>query len=310
MFARAPFRLDTTAIAGSFVFGLFFVVTLTWMNGNAFAAPTFPLLAMMAGFVLAGMLYGRLSRGETVLEPAVAALLVAAAASIIIGALDLRSFQYLEPGAFAYLMVIASLNGVVFTFLGAWAGEKLQGTYRETPTPSLQWGWIAAGTILGLAVSLLLVNLVIGIFGLLSEPLAAIQGYNAWILLLVLFAGLAATGYICAFRSPGDTAYEAVIAGFITVMLLIDVFLIVLGGTEILTYVWLAFVIVFGLIASTIGGYVGEDVQAARRRAAEYPCLEAIFHAHSGHHGIERLDRVHRPSGRTRSLSRRRLRDD
>jgi len=269
MFARAPFRLDTTAIAGSFVFGLFFVVTLTWMNGNAFAAPTFPLLAMMAGFVLAGMLYGRLSRGETVLEPAVAALLVAVAASVIIGALDLRSFQYLEPGAFTYLMVIASLNGVVFTFLGAWAGEKLQGTYRETSAPSLQWGWIAAGTILGLAVSLLLVNLVIGIFGLLSEPLAAIQGYNAWILLLVLFAGLAATGYICAFRSPGDTAYEAVIAGFMTVMLLIDVFLIVLGGTEILTYVWLAFVIVFGLIASTIGGYVGEDVQAARRRAAE-----------------------------------------
>lgn len=55
---KEAFRLDLTAIGGSFAIGLLFVVLFTWMNGNAFAAAPFPLFGMTAGFVLAGAGYG------------------------------------------------------------------------------------------------------------------------------------------------------------------------------------------------------------------------------------------------------------
>lgn len=258
-----PFRLDPTAIAGSFGVGLLFVVLFTWMNGNAFAASTFPLLAMTAGFVLAGAAYGYLSEGETVLEPALAAILVAVAAYFIIGALRLEAFgQLTDEGTFTYMMVLAFLNGLVLTFIGAWAGELLQRTYAGPGEESaLQWSWIAAGTVLGFAVSLFLANFVIWLFGLFTSPIAALGATGVWVLLLVLFLGLVATGYLCAFRSPGDTTYEAGVAGLITLVLLIDVFVLVLGGASILTYGWMVLILAVGLVGTFLGGYLGELTQ-------------------------------------------------
>lgn len=264
MSTRSAFRFDPRAIIGSFFIGVVFVVLFTWMNGNTFSAPIFPLLAMTSGFILAGVAYGYLSEGETVLEPALAAILVSVAAYFIITALGLDSFELLvERGTYTYMMVISFLNGLVLTFAGAWAGEKLERTYDAGPTtPALEWGWIVAGTILGFAVSLFLVNLVIWLFELFStQPFAALQPENIWVMLLVVFLGLEATGYICAFRSPGDTSYEAAVAGLITLVLLIDVFVFALGGQEILTFGRMVLVLAIGLLASLVGGYVGEKMQ-------------------------------------------------
>ncbi len=259
---RSAFRFDARAIIGSFVIGVLFVVLFTWMNGNAFGNPTFPLLAMTSGFILAGVAYGYISEGETVLEPALAAVLVSIAAYFIISALGLESFDLLiERGTYTYMMIVSFLNGLILTFAGAWAGEKLQRTYEGSGAPALEWGWIVAGTILGLAVSLFLANLVIWIFGLFSSPIAAIEPENVWVMLFVVFLGLEATGYVCAFRSPGDTSYEAAVAGLITLVLLIDVFVFVLGGQSILTYGRMLLVLVIGLLASLVGGYVGERMQ-------------------------------------------------
>lgn len=276
MSARKAFRLDPSAIIGSFLIGLVFVVLFTWMNGNAFAASTFPLLGMTAGFILAGAAYGYISEGETVLEPALAAVLVAVAAYFIISALGLEAFDLLvEEGAFTYMMVISFLNGLVLTFVGAWAGEVLQRTYAgaaaagerdsEIPSsgaPALQWNWVMAGTVLGFAVSLFLANFVIWAFGLFTSPIAALNPGNVWVLLGVVFLGLVATGYLCAFRSPGDTSYEAGIAGLITIVLLVDVFVFALGGQSILGYGWMLLVFAIGLVGTFVGGYLGERRQA------------------------------------------------
>lgn len=263
MSTRSAFRFDPRAIIGSFFFGVVFVVVFTWMTGNAFGAPTFPLLAMISGFILAGVTYGALSEGETVMEPALAAVLVAVAAYFIIASLGLRAFDPLvNDGAFTYTMVVAFLNGLVLTFGGAWAGEMLQRTYVDDEPPALSWGWIMTGTILGFAVSLFLVTLVIWLFGLFGNPAAAIDAPYAWVMLFVVFLGLQATGYVCAFRSPGDTSYESAIAGLITLILLIDVFVVALGGAEILSYGRMVLVLVIGLVASLVGGYIGERKQA------------------------------------------------
>lgn len=261
---RSAFRFDPAAIAGSFLVGVVFVVLLTWMNGSAFGAATFPLLAMTSGFILAGVAYGYLSEGETVLEPVLAAILVSIVSYFIISALDLRAFQSLvNDGSYSYMMVIAFLNGLLLTFAGAWAGEKLERTYSGSAPPSMEWGWIVAGAILGVAVSLFLANLVIWLFGLFGSPFAALEPGNAWVLLFVVFLGLQATGYVCAFQSPGDTSYEAAISGLITLILLIDVFVFTLQGEDfiILTYTRILVVLLVGLLASLVGGYVGEWVQ-------------------------------------------------
>lgn len=254
-----PLKLEAKAIVGSFAVGLLFVVLLTWINGNAFGSPTFPLMAMMSAFVLSGVVYGYLSEGETVLEPAVAGVAVALSAFAIITALDLQCFSNLTFAAYTQLMVIAFLNGIVLTFAGAWAGEKLERTYAGgTHTSPIEWGWLMAGVILGLAVSLLLTNVAIWIIGLAAGPYAALQPGYGWVMLLILFLGLQATGYLCAFRSPGITLTESGIAGFITIVFLMDVFLFTLGGTEILTLPRVFLVLAIGIVASLIGGYIGE----------------------------------------------------
>lgn len=267
MSTRSAFRFDPKAILGSFVIGVVFVVLFTALTGNIFGRPTFPLLAMTSGFILAGVGYGYLSEGETVMEPALAAILVSIVAYFVIEALNFNAFGSLvEDGSFTYSMVIAFLNGLVLTFAGAWAGETLQRTYAGSAESVLDWGWIMAGTILGFAVSLFLTNFVIWIFGALAEgpgaAYAALEPSNVWVMLFVVFLGLEATGYLCAFRSPGDTMYEAAVAGLITLILLIDVFVVALGGAEILSYGRMVLVLVIGLIASLVGGYIGERRQA------------------------------------------------
>jgi hypothetical protein len=259
---RSAFRFDPKAILGSFVTGVVFVVLFTWMNGNAFAAPIFPLLAMTSGFILAGVSYGYLSEGETVLEPALAAVLVAVVSYFIITALDLRCFDGLVgEGTYTYMMVVSFMNGLVLTFAGAWVGEKLERTYARSGSPAMEWGWIVAGAVLGFAVSLFLANLVIWLFGLFASPVAALEPQNAWVMLFVVFLGLQATGYVCAFRSPGDTSYEAAVSGIITLILLIDVFVFALAGQTILSYLRMTLVLFVGLLASLVGGYVGERMQ-------------------------------------------------
>jgi hypothetical protein len=266
MSTRSVFRFDPKAILGSFVIGVVFVVLFTALTGNIFGRATFPLLAMTSGFILAGVGYGYLSEGETVMEPALAAVLVSIVAYFIIEALRFEAFGYLvEDGRFTYMMIVAFLNGLVLTFAGAWAGETLQRTYAGSSESVLDWGWIMAGTILGFAVSLFLTNFVIWVFGALGQgegaAYAALEPSNVWVMLFVVFLGLEATGYVCAFRSPGDTSYEAAIAGLITLVLLIDVFVFALGGQSILTYGRMILVLVIGLIASLVGGYIGERMQ-------------------------------------------------
>ena len=268
MSPRSAFRLDPTAIIGSFLIGVVFVVLFTALTANFFAGPTFPLLAMISGFILAGVGYGYLSKGETVMEPVLAAILVSVAAYVIIKALGFKAFEDLvEAGNFTYNMVIAFLNGLMLTFAGAWAGETLQRTYAGSSESILDWGWIMTGTILGFAVSLFLTNFVIWLFGALGggsgTAFASLEPGDVWVMLFVVFLGLEATGYICAFRSPGDTTYEAAVAGLITLILLIDVFVFILQGEDlrILTYGRLILVLVIGLIASLVGGYIGERMQ-------------------------------------------------
>lgn len=293
---RRAFRFDPRAVAGSFALGLVSVTVLPWMSGSvlepsegqALQAAAIPLLGLVAGFLLTGIGYGYLSTGETVLEPALAAALVSIPAYFILRALRFEAFAPLvEAGAFTYALVLTFLNGLVLTFLGAWVGELLQGTYTGSGESSkrgakggsaLAWRWIGAGTVLGLAVSLCLANLTVWLFGAVGPPIGALElqageplnvgTMLVGAMLLVVFLGLGATGYVCAFCSPGETRHAAAIAGVITAVLLIDALAFALGGRPLVSYVRIGQVLVVGLVGTFVGGALGERAQARREEQA------------------------------------------
>jgi hypothetical protein len=182
----------------------------------------------------------------------ISAVIVSAVSFFIIRALDLRAFSGLSASEFELTMLIAFLNGIILSFAGAWTGEKLQRTYAyETDEAAMEWGWVLAGVVLGVAVSMILANLEIIIFGLYPTYMFG-----------VLFLGLLATGYLCAYRSPGLTMYEAVVAGVITVILLIDIYLFSLDAEfEYLTVQTTLLILAMGIVSSGIGGYFGERAQ-------------------------------------------------
>lgn len=284
MSAHQAFRFDPRAVAGSFALGVASVVLFPSMSGSvlgpsagrAIQVMTVPMLGMATGFLLTGIGYGYLSERETVLEPALAAALVSVPAYFILVALDLEAFAPLvEVGSFTYAMVLVFLNGLVLTFVGAWVGELLQGTYKGPDKESvLAWRWIAAGTVLGLAVSLCLANLVIWLFGAFGPPIAALEPQETeplnvgtmlvGAMLVAVSLGLVATGYVCAFCSPGETRHAAAIAGVITVVLLIDALAFALGGRPVLSYIRIGQVLVLGLAGTFVGGALGERAQARR----------------------------------------------
>ena len=241
-------KINSKAILGSAIVGSIIVIAFAAMTGGL-ATPLFPLLSMMSGFVFAGALYGYLSEGETVIEPLFAALITAIVSYFAIMVLQPRAFS-VEGVNFA--LVIAYMNGMVLSLAGAWVGEKLQLTYHEGEG-QFEWGWVFAGIMMGLAVSLLLAALVIVIAGL----------YQTYVL-ITLSGGLLVTGFICAFRSPGDTMKEAAISGFITAVILLDVFVLALDSDgTFLTFGKVLLCLGLGTITSMLGGFVGERVQGS-----------------------------------------------
>lgn len=86
-----------------------------------------------------------------------------------------------------------------------------------------------------------------------------------------MFLGLVATGYRCTLWCSGDTTTcEVGIAGLITLVFLVDVFVLVLGGASILTYGWMGLVLACGLAGTSLEGYLREltKAQAAGGRTA------------------------------------------
>jgi hypothetical protein len=257
-----PMQFDLKATGGALVIGTLFVVLFTWITGDLFAAPAFPLMGMIAGFILAGVTTGYLSEGETVVEPVVASVLVGVASYFVLDGLELKCFR--NEDNFGFLMTLASMNGLALAFAGAWTGEKLQRTYEPVTEAeaSFEWGWVMAGTVVGVAVSMLLANLEIRLLSTEANPYAALDPASLPVMLVVLVLGLLVTGYICAFRSPGKTPVEASVAGVITVVILLDVFVVALSGGDLLSPTILILSLLLGVASSLAGGFFGEASQS------------------------------------------------
>lgn len=259
---------DVRSILGAILGGLFFVILPFWISATAFSTPSVPLIGMVAGFLLMGIVTGYFSTQETVAEPYMGAIVTSVIAYVVFAPMELPSLQGLDDGQFQPLFILTCINGLVATFAGAWTGEKLQRTYAQPGASHLAWGWVMAGTVLGVGTVLFLVSVLVSIFGFSSGTGTLLAQTKIWTLALALAFGTGFAGFFSALRSPGDTANETILSGLVTATLVFDLFYFGLGGEEVVSSLGLAAAVGIGLVASLLGGLFGEEMQNHMEQAA------------------------------------------
>ena len=245
--------LHVGSLAISTLLGTGLVLGLASISGSAFAAPPFPLMAVLAGFLATGFLTGIISKENTILEPGIAAIIISIIAAFFLPTLHLKGFATLTSAD--YWLIVA--NGVIMTFMGAWAGEQIQGDHAgKIDTSTIEWSWILSGALIGVMLSMILsssvVILMAGGFGLTSH-------------LIAFIIGLFIVGLLVGWRSPGITIREAALAGFLTVIIDLDALVLGIGVSSAdLLYHLLIYGTSVGILVSLFGGYIGEKIQGTK----------------------------------------------
>lgn len=232
------------------VAGTALCVSLFQIMAATFHTGTVPTFMSLLGFVVMGIIIGYKSEGYTIKEPAIGgAITVLLAGGILKYGLRIE-FSTIE-------FVVAPIVGLILGFIGGWVGEQIQVTpeeaakeLEEAKKGKLQWGWIAAGTILAFVANSFFV---FGGFALLKF------GVNG--ILVSLGASFLLAGLLTGYFSPGITIKEAGIAGLFSVILNFLMLFVAFDGT-ILPISYMAEVVIGGLVLSLVGGWLGEKLQS------------------------------------------------
>jgi hypothetical protein len=211
------------------------------------------LLAVLS-IVVAGMLVGYYSRGETIRETGVAALFL-----VVLMGLIATVLLEIEVPLFAWF--VAPFLVPFAAMLGGWAGELLQGTLEEAyEDKAVDWPWVLCSAILGFTLGAIVVLVA-------RERFATTMGES-----MALFAGtFLITGWIVGFLSPGNTMVEPAIAA--ALMALLDLGFLVLWLESIPSAGIVVPGLGAGIVLALVGGWLGELTQrvAERRRKAAGP---------------------------------------
>ena len=245
---RRSMQLGSVGISA--LIGTVLVLGLSYISGSKFATPPFPIMAILSGFIATGIIAGIISKEKTILEPGIAAIIVSIISAFVLPSFQLKGLMDMNQASF--WLVLA--NGVIMTFMGAWAGEYIRGEEdTKAETSSIEWGWIICGGIIGVAVSMLLASSVVVLLG---------GGFLLSYHLVAFIVGLFCTGMLVGWRSPGITIREAALAGFLTVIIDLDAIMLTLGlENEQLTSL-LMFGAAIGVVVALIGGFIGEKIQS------------------------------------------------
>lgn len=236
-----------SALISAFV-GSVVTLFLAYISGSSFSALPFPIIAMMCGFVVTGIVEGILSKGVTILEPAIGAVLVGVVLFAVLPMMNVRGLIDLDNA----LVLVITMNGVLLAALGGWVGEKLQGTLDDDIPDEhpMDWGWVLCGAVLGTTLTMLV-----------SSSLVVVLGYHLSNHFAAFFGGLFVAGALIGIRSPGIAIKEAGVAGFVAVVLNIDIISVALGLLPIET---ILIGVVMGIFSTLLGSWVGEKIQESR----------------------------------------------
>jgi hypothetical protein len=213
---------------------------------QTFKAAPIQLIVMSVAFIFTGILTGYISDGVVMRESAAAggvvALGTAGLVSIFGGKVDIDTTT----------LVLGLIGGVCLTFLGAWAGEQMQGEGgvldNDYKIMGVRWKWVFVGVILGFSLNVL--------FSIIFAPLFGVDLNIAFY--MFCFSTLL-MGVAVALFSPGITIAEPAMAGVIAVFL---EWLFVEFGMELhVETTPLLIGLGLGFLLTLIGSFLGEKFQ-------------------------------------------------
>lgn len=242
---QKEFKLHWKWVILSVLVGLIIVGSSYYLIAPVFHNKEILALVMLVGFILMGAIIGYFSPGNTINEVTLGGGLV------MLIMLWLLYFFKAELKYSVWANLFLFLLGVAFSWVGGWAGEKIQASSElteEEKTKKFLWKWVLIGGIIGFALNILLVLVLATIFSAYIYKSA--------------FAGFAisfmTTGFIVGIKSPGITLKEPAVAGLLVVIL--DwVFLNFIIKLSVTPYLMLGLAI--GFLLALFGAYLGEKFQ-------------------------------------------------
>ncbi len=230
-----------SVIAGLIIVGSsYFIIAPTFQSGPV------QVLVMLVGFIVTGAIIGYFSPGITINEASVGGVLV------MIVMLLLLYITKAEIHFSASINLLLLILGLSFSWVGGWAGEKLQGdesSAAEVKSQKFLWKWVIVGVIVCFALNILFVFLLSKFF-LVHVFRFATAGF------IISFV---VAGFIVGFKSPGITLKEPAVAGILAVLL--DwVYLKFIISLRV-PAMYLVVGLLLGFLVSLFGAWLGERFQ-------------------------------------------------
>jgi hypothetical protein len=233
-----------SVIAGLIIVGASYLIVAPMFHSGEIQ-----VLIMLGGFVVTGAIIGYFSPGITINEASLGGALVMVVMLIL---LAITNAEIHFSKAINLLLLIL---GVGFSWVGGWAGEKLQGDESSVDEKNIKkflWKWVLVGGVIGFALNVLLVFLFSTLFPLHIFKFALAGFIGSFVV----------TGFIVGVKSPGVTLREPAVAGLLIVIL--DwVFLrfVISLSSQTLTTTYLIVGLVMGFMLSLFGAWLGELYQ-------------------------------------------------
>jgi hypothetical protein len=233
-----------SVIAGLIIVGASYLVVSPMFHSGEVQA-----LIMLGGFIVTGAIIGYFSPGITINEASVGGALV------MVVMLLLLAITNVEIHFSKAINLLLLLLGVGFSWVGGWAGEKLQGDETAADEKNIKkflWKWVVVGVVIGFALNVLFVFLLSTLFPLHIFKFAS----TGFIVSFVI------TGFIVGFKSPGVTLREPAVAGLLAVIL--DwIFLRFVIFLRVPT-MYLIIGLIMGFLISLFGAWLGELYQRSK----------------------------------------------
>jgi uncharacterized membrane protein len=235
-----------SVVAGLIIVGAsYFIVAPMFHSGEV------QILIMLGGCIITGAVIGYFSPGITINEASIGGALVMLVMFL------LRVMTNAEIHFSASMNILLLFLGVGFSWLGGWAGEKLQGdesSAEEKLAKKFIWKWVLVGAIIAFALNVLFVFILSTLF----PPHIYKLSTAGFIVSFVIM------GFVVGFKSPGITLREPALAGILAV---------------ILDWIYLRFVITYsvpgkfiviglimGFLVSLFGAWLGELYQKSKEQ--------------------------------------------